>query len=528
MSVGKGDKPFGGLRSLIWPIYPSEYKKFIPMLAIFFLISFNYNILRSAKDTLIITAPKSGAEAIPFLKVWVMLPMALFMTFVFTRISNRFSREKVFYWMIGIFLGFFFLFTVLLYPLRDFLHPHELANTLEGLTPKGLHGFISLIRNWVFTAFYVMADLWSSIVFTVLFWGFANEITSVKEAKRFYAIFGVGANVSGIFAGQVSKALSNISFNSFIPFGKTAWEQSVLFLNLTILVVGFFILFLFRKLNQKVIRKNLLFQNTTKVKMSVRKNFAYLLKSKYLLCIAFIVLTYNLSINLVEVVWKNQLKILYPSPAEFSMYMGDVMTIMGVIATCTSLFISAFLLRKFSWTVNALIPPIIMLSTGLFFFGFLLYKDSFLGGLALFLGTTPLLMSVFFGTLQNCMTRASKYTLFDATKELTFIPLSRESRLKGKAAIDGVGSRIGKSGGSMIHQTLLILFSTISAATPIIAGIFLVVVGVWILSVISLGKRFLSLTSLPEPSEDPSVKESFTPTFTEEEQKQEALSSTSS
>ncbi len=510
MSV-EGNKPFGALRSLIWPIYPSEYRKFVPMLVIFFLISFNYNILRAAKDTLIITAPKSGAEALPFLKVWVMLPMALFMTFVFTRISNRFSREKVFYWMLAIFLGFFLVFAFVLYPLKDSLHPHGFANFLETLCPKGLHGFIALIRNWVFTAFYVMADLWSSIVFTVLFWGFANEVTSVSEAKRFYAIFGVGANVSGIFAGQVSKMLSNTSFLPFLPFGKTAWEQSVLFLNLTILVVGALILFLFRRLNRRVIQKTFFFQNTPRVKMSVRKNFSYLAKSKYLLCIAFIVLTYNLSINLVEVVWKNQLKILHPSPSAFSMYMGDVMTIMGVIATCTSLFISAFLLRRFSWTINALIPPVIMLSTGIFFFGFLLYKDSFLGGLALFLGTTPLLMTVFFGTIQNCMTRASKYTLFDATKELAFIPLSCESRLKGKAAIDGVGSRIGKSGGAMIHQTLLILFSTISAATPAIAVIFLIVTGVWFLSVVSLGKKFQQLTAHPEPSEEMVTKSSFSP-----------------
>ena len=42
--------------------------------------------------------------------------------------------------------------------------------------------------------------------------------------------------------------------------------------------------------------------------MSMRKNFAYLAKSKYLICIALIVLTYNVAINLIEVVWKNQIK----------------------------------------------------------------------------------------------------------------------------------------------------------------------------------------------------------------------------
>jgi ATP/ADP translocase len=61
---------------------------------------------------------------------------------------------------------------------------------------------IALLRNWSFTSFYVITELWAIIVMTVLFWGFANEVTTVDEAKRFYAIFAIGANFSGIFSGQ--------------------------------------------------------------------------------------------------------------------------------------------------------------------------------------------------------------------------------------------------------------------------------------------------------------------------------------
>src|SRR5215475_6958625 len=107
---------FGKIRSFLWPIHRSEYKKFIPMLAMFFLISFNYNLLRAVKDTMIVTAPHSGAEALPFVKVWVMIPMALASTFLFTRLSNLYNRDKVFYTMMSIFIGFFFVFTFFLYP----------------------------------------------------------------------------------------------------------------------------------------------------------------------------------------------------------------------------------------------------------------------------------------------------------------------------------------------------------------------------------------------------------------------------
>ena len=93
------------------------------------------------------------------------------------------------------------------------------------------------------------------------------------------------------------------------------------------------------------------------------------------------------------------------------------------------------------------------------------------------------------------MARACKYTLFDATKEMAFIPLNSESRIKGKAVIDGVGSRIGKSGGSVVHQGLLLIFSTVAASTPYIGAIFLVVSVVWLFAVFSLGKRFDALVA---------------------------------
>ena len=37
-------------------------------------------------------------------------------------------------------------------------------------------GPISILRNWTFCLFYVMAELWGSVVVSLLFWGFANQV----------------------------------------------------------------------------------------------------------------------------------------------------------------------------------------------------------------------------------------------------------------------------------------------------------------------------------------------------------------
>lgn len=486
-------KEFGKLRSFFWPIHAFELKKFLPLFFMFFLISFNYNALRAYKDAMVITAKNSGAEAVPFIKVWAILPCALLLTFFFTRIASKYSRERVFYTITGMFLAFFFIFAFFLFPYQEYLHPHGAANFLESVLPAGFKGLIALFRNWTFTLFYVASELWGTAILSVLFWGFANEVTSVHEAKRFYGLLSIGANIGSIISGQVAVFLSGNLFFHMIPYGKTSWDQSVFFVTCLILLSGFITIALFRWVNLRVIRPvEAVLEEPPKVKekSSLRKDFAYLAKSKYLLCIAAIVLTYNIAVNLIEVVWKNQIKQAYSDPNLYNAYMGEVMTLMGIIATLTGIFVTGNLIRKFSWTFTALVAPIIVLITGVAFFAFCIYQNQSFTWIAAFFGSTPLLMSVGLGAIQNSLTRASKYTLFDATKEMAFIPLSNESKFKGKAAIDGVGSRLGKSGGSIIHQSLLFLFATVSSSTPYVAIIFLGVIVVWIAAVVSLGKQF--------------------------------------
>ena len=491
-------------RAFFWPIYRMELKKFLSMLGMFFLIALNYNVLRTFKDSMVVTAPNAGAEAIPFIKVWAILPSALLLTYIFTRLANRFQREKVFYIMMSIFMVFFFVFTFVLYPLRDSLHPNHLADQLQSILPQGFKGLIAMVRNWTFTLFYVMSELWSTAIMSVLFWGFANEVTTVNEAKRYYGLLMIGANIASILAGQLSYYLSTLPFIPAIPYGTTKWEQSIGLMTCIILASGVATVAIFRFLNRHLAtateeRVEKTEKKTEKIKQSLRKNFSYLLKSKYLICIALIVLTYNVAINLVEVVWNNQIKAVSPDSSDFQAYMSHVTTQIGIVATLISAFVINGAMRRFSWTTNALVPLAVMLLTGAGFFTFVLFQDApFISALAAFAGFTPAVLGLFLGSCQNILARSCKYTFFDATKEISFIPLSNESKLKGKAAIDGVGSRLGKSGGSVIHQGLLIFCSTVAASAPYVASIFFIILFIWLLAAVSLGKKFNQLVTNKE------------------------------
>ncbi len=335
--------------------------------------------------------------------------------------------------------------------------------------PAGFKGLIAMLRNWSYTIFYVVCELWGSIVLQVLFWGFANEITKITEARRFYSMMGVISSIAAILAGVIANLVTD----------DTSWERTLQILTMMILGGGIITMGAFHWMNRHVLtdvsfeefHENKRLSKDKKEKLSIWESFSYLSNSKYLICIAVMVVAYNLTINLVEIVWKDQLSQLYSSTVEYSRYMNSMTSAVGVIATITSLFM-AQLISRFGWTKTALITPFIMLVTSAGFFAFMLFRNELANPVYLLMGTTPLAVAVFFGAAQVCMSKACKFSVFDSTKEMAFIPLGHECKLKGKAAIDGVGSRLGKSGGSLVHQGFLMIFATVMCKCALCGGGF--------------------------------------------------------
>merc|ERR1712070_404696 len=157
----------------------------------------------------------------------------------------------------------------------------------------------------------------------------------------------------------------------------------------------------------------------------------------------------------------------------------------------TLMLVSRVIFRKYGWGVAALITPTVLLITGVIFFALVLGGNSLAPSLAMF-GLTPLYAAVLVGAAQNIFSKGSKYALFDPCKEMAYIPLDEESRMKGKAAIDVVCNPLGKSGGSTIQQFLIIGFGSLAASTPYLAVILFFIVGLWIKAAISLNKQFVA------------------------------------
>lgn len=171
--------------------------------------------------------------------------------------------------------------------------------------------------------------------------------------------------------------------------------------------------------------------------------------------------------------------------------MGDFSSATGAV-TLLLMLASRYIFQKFGWGVAALITPTVLLITGCIFFGLILFGQPFEPMLAN-VGLTSLYLAVLVGAAQNIFSKSSKYSLFDPCKETAYIPLDDEVRIKGKAAIDVICNPLGKSGGALIQQVLIIGFGSLSACVPYLGAILVVIVAAWIVAARSLDKQFTAL-----------------------------------
>lgn len=489
--AGNGNAPKSIGQRLSGLIPPeNERKKLLPLGLMFFVILFNYTILRDTKDVLVVTA--AGAEIIPFLKTYCNLPGAVLFTVMYSKLSNSLSREQLFYVCIIPFIIFFFAFGFFIYPNINVLHPVKFVAMLASKLPPGAVAPLGVIKNWTFALFYTLAELWGSVVVSLLFWGFANEVTTVDEAKKYYPLFGLGANVALIFSGQYVRFVSDIRRK--LPPGVDGWAISLKYLMSMIAFGGGVIIACYYYMQRKVLTDPKLFSpkktksSKQKTKLTLVESAKYLGQSKYIRDLATLVIAYGMSINIVEVTWKSRLRAAYPDPNSYSAFMGNFSSVTGVV-TFTMMIVGRWIFRRFGWGAAALVTPLVLGATGLIFFSLILFSESVSPFIAA-LGTTPLIAAVMIGAAQNILSKSSKYSLFDPCKEMAYIPLDVEQKSKGKAAVDVIGNPLGKSGGSFIQQILIFSLGSLAASTPYLAVILFGIIGVWLMAARSLDKQF--------------------------------------
>ncbi len=478
----------------LFSVKREEWRLFSLMFAVVCFINVNFNILRSMRNALVVGEVGGSAALIPYYELFGTFPMSIIMTWGLSRLMRVFSLRFIFFITTACFLLFFVIFAFFIYP-----HRGEIQSLLE----SQVHVLFSLpqlkaaFAHWPDMSFYVMAELWKVALLAVLFWGFVNQNLSLEEAKRFYPPLMLGSSVGTVVAGWITVFCTAESSWRFFALASERWHHSLYALTVCLLLCGGLTLLGFGSLFDRFrVHNTTPLVNTSKGKepfsrrlLSLSSSLRYLLKSPYLAALLFVVVGEYVAYTLGELIFLETLKARYSTPAEYCQYMGNLTLWTGILTAGSALFFTPYFLNRYSWTTCMLITPVLMVIITVAFFS-VIYS----GRIGLLSPAQLLIIAIPLGSLHFCFGRSMKYTLFDSTKELAFLPLEEEGKVKGKLIIDGIGSRLGRGSSSLLSLCLFTLMGG-AGESALFAGILAVVFSLFSIPTAHfIGKEFQRLT----------------------------------
>ena len=430
---------------------------FLLSFALIVLLNANYTILRSCRNTIALTCFGGSASHLPYFELFGTLPGSILMTALVSKLAGHLDAKRLFFLVLLLFLSFFLGFTFILYPFLSQLPP-----------------FVATLSSMLF---YVMAELWKIIPFTVLFWGLLNKNMTEGEAKIFYGPLMLGGSLGTMLAGPLIVLCTTDTIT-------TSWHDSLAKLTLLLTFSGALIFYLYGTLWQRF--ESRAFQEKREKKMSLKKSLFLTWNSPTLFFLGWIVLTDFLAYTLGEVIFLDLLKEKFPDPKHYCQFQGTLSFWVGILTTISALIFTPWMLKRTSWTAVALVTPIaVLLTEGAFFIVLRLHCNH-----------PPLLnWAIFLGSLQYCLCRAAKYTFFDTSKELVFVGIDPSEKMGGKLAIDGIAARVGKGGASALTLLLSRLFGGVRASAPLAGLIALAFGGCWLMATLKLGHKISSTGS---------------------------------
>lgn len=482
------------------PFQPSEKKKFFAFCFLKAVLSFFFTMVKIQKSNNLVTA--HGAEKIPAAKTLVFV-LSLFIVVFYTMLSNKYRQDQLFYGILYTFLGFFIIYGFFILPYVDALRPHHATEWLDKYAGsqffnRWLKYWVILYLNWEKVIFYCMAELWGQFCIIMFFWSLCNELCKKEEAKRFYHFF-IAAGCIGSTLGArfltflCRKAESQVGMDSvmsehLVLHKVSSWLSFIGIGVVCLLLVGY------RWINTSLFSSEAALKaHKVKTKLSFWEGLKYILSSRYLLAAATMIIACAVSSNLVEITYQRYVKLSGGTPAEYAHFMQWQMFALNMLCIFASFFIIPYVMRYMGWKMVAYIAPLtVMTMGGLFFISSICNKGGALDAFSLhYLGMSSVKAICLLGLLQSVLATFGKYAFFDSTKEIVYIEMGPEGRRKGKAAIDVVGSRMGKTLSSVIHMIIMGLFDAgedVRKVTPVLLVIFLAVIFAWFKSVNYLSK----------------------------------------
>ncbi len=422
-------------------VHPGEALTILLLTINIFLIAATYSILKPVRKGLILT--KHSAEQEAYLYAIVAL-LSIFVVKIFSYLSSRIPRQK----LIAIVTLFFISNLVLFYILS------------EAGTSLSVLGIVF----WVWLSIY-------NIFIIAQFWAFSNDLYTEEAGKRLFPIVMFGQNM-GFYLGAQSTSLLVKPKGPFNPFHLMLITGFVLIIciSLTLVVHKREV----KRIKAKAAHKNTEKDSSEKVAEKPLKKgggFRVIFKSRYLILVAFVILTLNYVNTTGEYikssVWQRTTaeaveagKIENTDEARMQFFTkteSDFTSVVNLLAWLIQLFLVS---RIFKW---------VGVRGAMLFLPFISLGGYFLIGL----GASYAVVR-WTKTLEN----SADYSLMNTVKQAFYLITDREAKYKAKAAIDTFFVR---TGDVLVSLTIFIGTTFLALGLESFARINVAIAVIWII-----------------------------------------------
>lgn len=282
-----------------------------------------------------------------------------------------------------------------------------------------------LLSDWVYPVLYV----WSEVIFTLMtiqFWILTGSSFKAREAKRLFSLIGSGAAIANSIIGFSMSTIIN-SFGTDILLPATS-----IFIGLATITS-----FLSRKyveIDNRGSGKSIVMKNSTESKSKK------LIPSKYLRIMAFTTICAALITALVDFQMKMIVSSNLDEEAMASLF-GTMYGAIGIISVMIQFFVTGRFLSRFGVLWGVMMLP-----------------------LALLIGSASILILpvIFTAILAKASENIFRFTIFDTTKQLLWLPVPIDHKTQAKPFIDGTlkNAAGGIAGLLIIGISFLLSFET--------------------------------------------------------------------
>ena len=399
--------------NLFFDIRKGEYLLTLLMVLYYYLILVTYYFIKPARDSLFLI--KLGASQLPIVFILIAI-VVVPVTAMYARASRSLKLNQMIIWTTVVIIAILFAMRLML----------------------------NLEQSWVFYLFYVFVSIYG-ILMTSQAWLLANAVFDTAQAKRIFALIGLG----GILGASTGGEVTNLIIQNF-----NVQTKDLLFICIGVLAISVFLANLIWAIRRRSYGAQPQSRKTARPEKEKKENivdmFRMIKRSRHLVYIITIIAIMMMTASLVDFQFKSVSADAFPVEDDLTSFLGKFYSRLSLVSLLLQFLFTNQLMRLLGVGGAILFLPI-----GLVF-----------GSIAMFL-----FPGLYAGILLRGSDGSFRYSIDKTGRELLFMPVPLEIKKRTKLFIDMFIDRWfrGIAGAMLLLFILVLHFSTRQISVVVIA-----------------------------------------------------------